>query len=120
MWYEELLISLTSKVFHHKRKAARYFIEELFLFLDTLYQPLPIELLLGVNEKMYAKYSLRRNNSVHLAAFTRDLLGLSILYIKITDDHFIKKLSLLILLTRKEWLLPLILATINASPERRL
>lgn len=90
MWYEELLISLTSKVFHHKRKAARYFIEELFLFLDTLYQPLPIELLLGVNEKMYAKYSLRRNNSVHLAAFTRDLLGLSILYIKITDDHLIK------------------------------
>lgn len=90
MWYEELLMSLTSKVFHHKRKAARYFIEKLFLFLDTLYQPLPIELLLGVNEKMYAKYGLRRNNSVHLAAFTRDLLGLSILYIKITDDHLIK------------------------------
>lgn len=90
MWYAKLLSPLTSKVFHNKRKAAQYFIEKLFFFLDTLYQPLPIELLLGINEKMYAKYSLRRNNSVHIAAFTRDLLGLSLLYIKITDDHLIK------------------------------
>lgn len=103
MWYEELLIPLTSKIFYKKRKtAARHFIEKLFLFLDALFQPLPVEIPLGIIEKMHAKYGSRRNNSVHIAAFTRDLLGLSILYLKMTSDYIIKTSTFIAFIDQEE------------------
>lgn len=84
MWYEDLLNLLTHKVIEVEQNNAKKFLN--VLLKDAAQSPLEAQMILGLIERMYKKYDQVKNNSVKLADFTRDLLGLTLIYAKYSSD----------------------------------
>lgn len=90
MWYKTLLIPLTHKVQQQDQPKAEQFMTNLFqqeIFLTE--ESMPAGLLINLICTMYQYYGNREKGSAKLADFTRDLLGLSLVYSKNFYDEAI-------------------------------
>lgn len=112
MWYQKILTPLTQKVIKADQARAQYFVENIFYQLSviTSYQidpknvqnrlhgiltPLPALtnehgipelLLLGLIDTMYKRFDGMEDGSVSLADFARHLLGLTLIFTKVSFD----------------------------------
>lgn len=115
MWCKKILNQLTLKVIQEERQSAIDFLEDIFYQLSILsvteyvvqssledpdgnFIPLIPKLrknsisellLFGLIDNMYKKFDRVEDNSIPVAAFARQLLGLSLVFMKIAEDDAI-------------------------------
>lgn len=93
MWYEQILELLLDKIHVNDQKTGQLFLETLLTrFKENFYQNLddnhiPLEIPLGIIDKMYCFFSHQAPNSVRLDFFAQVMLGLLIIYSKSSDDE---------------------------------
>ncbi|KTD15527.1 DNA repair protein [Legionella gratiana] len=77
---------LLEKLPEEKRKEGKLFLNELFLCIKDVDNKPEIEFFLGLIDKSFLKFGDKEPGSVSLTEFSRHLLGLTLLYIKSSND----------------------------------
>ncbi len=86
MWYLEIMLGLLEKLPNEKRTDGELFLKELFLCIKKVDENPEIEFYLGLIDKSFLKFGHKKPHSVTLTEFSRYLLGLSVLYIKSSNE----------------------------------
>ncbi|KTC93204.1 hypothetical protein [Legionella cincinnatiensis] len=86
MWYLEIMHNLLDKLPIKKRKDGELFLNELFLCINKVEAKPEMEFFLGLIDKAFSKFGDKEPNSVTLTEFSRHLFGLTLLYIKSSND----------------------------------
>lgn len=87
-FYQKLLIPLLEKIKRNQKLQAEKFLDVFLLKFkeEVARAPIEIEIWLGIINKMYDAFKLREDHSVRLQEFSRELMGLAILYSKSAYD----------------------------------
>ncbi|WP_225316568.1 hypothetical protein [Legionella longbeachae] len=89
MWYLEIMRQLLEKLPQKKRKGGENFLKALFLCIGKVDAKPEMEFFLGLIDKAFSKFGDKAPNSVRLTEFSRYLFGLTLLYIKSSNDFAI-------------------------------
>lgn len=89
MWYLEIMSQLLEKLPQEKRKDGETFLKELFLCIGKVDAHPEMEFFLGLIDKAFSKFGDKEPHSVTLTEFSRHLFGLTLLYIKSSNDDSI-------------------------------
>ncbi|CAM2844564.1 DNA repair protein [Legionella steigerwaltii] len=87
MWYLKIMRELLSVLPEASRKDGRIFLNKLFFSVEEITeQQTEIEFFLGLIEKSFLKFERKEPGSVSLTEFCKHILGLTLLYVKSSDD----------------------------------
>ncbi len=87
MWYLEIMNQLLEKLPQEKREDGENFLKELFLCIGKIEAHPEMEFFLGLIDKAFSKFGDKEPNSVTLTEFSRYLFGLTLLYLKSSNDQ---------------------------------
>ncbi|WP_454782653.1 hypothetical protein [Legionella sp. WA2022007384] len=99
MWYLKIMRELLKTLPEISKKDGETFLNELFLSVKAVGGTPEIEFFLGLIEKSFLKFANQEPGSVSLTDFSRHILGLTLLYLKSSDelaiwnDDFIPKIG---------------------------
>ncbi len=92
MWALEIIKLLQVKIKKDEQENFSFFLNALFdhfnHYIENELEKNPV-ILLGVIQKLYAKFSARENDSIELKEFAQFIFGLMIIYNKVNNDEFI-------------------------------
>ncbi|ANH11717.1 TPA: DNA repair protein [Legionella pneumophila] len=86
MWYQNIMRNLLEKLPEASRKDGGFFLDKLFLAVKKVDNKPEMEFFLGLIEKSFLKFENEKSGSVTLAKFSRYILGLTLLYLKSSND----------------------------------
>lgn len=90
MWFEALLQKMTKQYLPRNKNAARRYIQELLQSFKIKFYPdesIPIDLRLGILDKLFAYFSNEQNKDITLKNFAQTFFGLLIIYTKYIEDE---------------------------------
>ncbi|HAT9433049.1 TPA: DNA repair protein [Legionella pneumophila] len=86
MWYQNIMRNLLEKLPEASRKDGEIFLSKLFLAVKKVDNKPEMEFFLGLIEKSFLKFENEEPGSVTLVKFSRYILGLTLLYLKSSND----------------------------------
>ncbi|MFO2970489.1 hypothetical protein SCO12_03340 [Legionella pneumophila serogroup 10] len=86
MWYQNIMRNLLEKLPEASRKDGGFFLDKLFLAVKKVDNKPEMEFFLGLIEKSFLKFENEKSGSVTLVKFSRYILGLTLLYLKSSND----------------------------------
>ncbi|KTD05260.1 hypothetical protein [Fluoribacter gormanii] len=86
MWHLRVMRELLKTLPKKNRKGGEVFLNELFLSVKAVGENPEIEFFLGLIEKSFLKFENQKPCSVSLTEFSRHIFGLTLLYIKSSDE----------------------------------
>ncbi len=87
MWYLKVMRELLQTLPAINRKDGEIFLNELFLSVTQVVNNPEIEFFLGLIEKSFLRFENKEPGSVPLTEFSRHILGLTLLYIKSSNER---------------------------------
>ncbi|HHT0592434.1 TPA: hypothetical protein ACTXXA_000295 [Legionella anisa] len=86
MWYLKVMRELLKVLPEINKNDGKTFLNELFLSVARVVKNPELEFFLGLVEKSFLKFENKEPGSVSLTEFPRHILGLSLLYIKYSNE----------------------------------
>lgn len=90
MWFKHILLEMTARFMPHDHPRAKSFTNNLFTEYKCEFypkEPLPLELRLGILEKMHHFFIARQYQVISLDCFSQQLFGLLMIYTKSDSEH---------------------------------